>query len=125
MKRYIKQTAPYVVPTSDNKLIEEHVGLAATGDKNFSVAHMIAPPFWSEPHQNPEFDEITLLVKGRKMVEVDGEKIVLKAGESIVVKRGARVQYSNPFPEPNEYWAICVPAFSMETVNREDGDLNI
>jgi mannose-6-phosphate isomerase-like protein (cupin superfamily) len=120
MKNYIKQASPYVVPTADNKVIEEHIGLASSGDKKFSVAHMIAPPFWSELHQNPEFDEITILIKGRKIVEVDGEKIELNAGESILVRKGARVRYSNPFPEPNEYWAICIPAFNLETVNREE-----
>lgn len=120
MKSYIKQTTPYLVPTTDNKIIEEHIGLASTADKNYSVAHMIAPPFWSEPYQNPEFDEVTIMVKGRKMVEVNGETIELQAGESLLVRKGSRVKYSNPFPEPNEYWAICIPAFSLETVNREE-----
>ncbi|RYU76079.1 cupin domain-containing protein, partial [Hymenobacter persicinus] len=79
-----------------------------------------APPHWSEPHQNPEFDEITIVVRGRKQFEVDGDVIELGAGESLLIKAGARVRYSNPFDTEVEYWSICVPAFSMDTVNRED-----
>jgi mannose-6-phosphate isomerase-like protein (cupin superfamily) len=119
-KRYFKQENPFRVPTLDNKIIDEHLGLASSGTSGFSVAHMMAPPHWSEPFQNPEFDEITLMVKGRKLVEVDDEKIELKAGETLLVKRGARVRYSNPFDEENEYWSVCIPAFDMDTVNREE-----
>lgn len=80
---------------------------------------MIAPPGWSEPHQNPEFDEYTLVSRGKKLFEVDGEKIVVNAGESILVKKGSRVQYSNPFEAPCEYWSVCIPAFSIDKVHRE------
>jgi ethanolamine utilization protein EutQ len=116
---YIKQTNPFVVPTTDGKLIEEHYGAASTGDKAFSVAHMIAPAGWSEPFQTPQFDEVTIIVSGQKQFEIDGEKVILKAGESILIKKGTRVRYSNPFTEPCEYWSCCVPAFSPDTVNRE------
>jgi mannose-6-phosphate isomerase-like protein (cupin superfamily) len=118
-KNYFKQSSPFVVPTQDNKLIEEHFGLVTTNTSAFSIAHMVAPPHWSEPYQNPEFDEITLMVKGRKHIEIDGEEVILQAGESILIKKGARIKYSNPFNEPNEYWSVCIPAFSIETVNRE------
>ena len=116
---YQLQVNPFVVPTSDGKLIEEHVGLASTGEKQLSIAHMIAPPGWSEPFQTPEFDEFTYIIKGRKQFEIDGETVVLVAGESIRISKGARVRYSNPFAEPCEYIAICLPAFSMDLVNRE------
>ena len=119
-KRYLKQDKPFRVPTTDNKLIEEHMGLASTSTSGFSVAHMVAPPNWSEPFQNPKFDEITMMVRGRKLIEVDGDRIELKAGESLLVKSGARVRYSNPFEEENEYWSVCIPAFDMDTVNREE-----
>jgi mannose-6-phosphate isomerase-like protein (cupin superfamily) len=112
-KKYFKQPKPFRVPTTDGKLIEEHLGLATTRTQEYSIAHMIAPPHWSEPHQKPEFDEITIMIRGRKMVEVDGDEIIL-------LKSGARVQYSNPFDEENEYWSVCVPAFDINTVNRED-----
>ncbi|TGE16566.1 cupin domain-containing protein [Hymenobacter elongatus] len=118
-KRYFRQQNPFRVPTTDGKLIEEHIGWASTQTDAYSVAHMVAPPHWSEPHQNPEFDEITIVVRGRKQFEVDGDLIELGAGESLLIKAGARVQYSNPFDAECEYWSICVPAFTMDTVNRE------
>lgn len=117
---FIKQDKPFVVPTTDGKLIEEHYGLASSGDKGFSVAHMIAPAGWSEPFQTPQFDEVTIVIKGKKQFEVDGTIQILSAGETILIKGGTRVRYSNPFSEPCEYWSCCVPAFSMDTVNREE-----
>lgn len=120
MGNYFKQTKPFVVPTTDGKTIEEHFGLASTKEQNFSIAHMIAPANWSEPFQTPQFDEVTIMIKGKKLLEIDNEKVELSAGESILIKKGSRVRYSNPFSEPAEYWAVCMPAFSMELVNRED-----
>ena len=119
-KRYFRQQNPFRVPTTDGKLIEEHIGLASTQTGAYSVAHMVAPPQWSEPHQNPQFDEITIVVRGRKRFEVDGDTIELGAGESLLIKAGARVRYSNPFDAECEYWSICVPAFSMDSVHREE-----
>lgn len=119
-KKFILQTSPFVVPTTDGKLIEEHFGLASTQTKAFSVAHMVAPPHWSEPHQTPEFDEITIVLRGRKQIEIDGETVILLAGQTLLIKAGARIRYSNPFDEECEYWSVCVPAFDMDTVNREE-----
>ena len=116
---YIKQDNPFVVPTTDGKLIEEHFGLVTTNDQHISIAHMIAPPGWSEPFQNPGFDEYTLVSRGRKLFEVDGKKVEVSAGQSILIKKNSRVRYSNPFNEACEYWSVCMPAFSLETVNRE------
>ncbi|KAA9332342.1 cupin domain-containing protein [Hymenobacter busanensis] len=118
-KRYVLNPAPFVVPTTDGKLIEEHVGHASTGTGHYSLAHMVAPPHWSEPHQSPQFDEMTIVVRGRKRFEIDGETVELGAGQALLIKSGARVRYSNPFDEECEYWSICVPAFSPDTVNRE------
>jgi mannose-6-phosphate isomerase-like protein (cupin superfamily) len=101
------------------KLIEEHFGNASQ-KYALSVARMEVPPGWKEPYQNPEFDEITIMIRGKKLIIVDGEKIILGAGETILVKKGARVKYSNPYNEPAEYWSICNPAFSLDTVNREN-----
>ncbi|MBA2250446.1 MAG: cupin domain-containing protein [Chitinophagaceae bacterium] len=117
---YFKQDTPFVVPTTDGKLIEEHFGLATTGDKNISVAHMIAPPGWSEPFQNPAFDEYTLVSRGKKKFEVNDETIIVSAGQSILIKKGSRVRYSNPFDDECEYWSVCLPAFSLELVHREE-----
>ncbi|MBW8362159.1 MAG: cupin domain-containing protein [Kaistella sp.] len=119
MKKFKIQKSPFVVPTTDGKLIEEIWG-NSTGNTNISVAHMIAPPDWSEPHQTPEFDEITYIIKGKKQFEIDGETVVLEAGQSILIEKGARIRYSNPFEESCEYLAICLPAFSMDLVNREE-----
>ena len=118
-KNSLVQTAPFRVPTDDGKVIEEHYGRVASKDRAFSVAHMIAPPGWSEPHQNPIFDEITIVVSGKKRVEIDGDTVDLSAGQSILVRKGARVRYSNPFSEKTEYWAVCVPAFGLEDARGE------
>ena len=119
MKKFTIQNSPFIVPTSDGKIIEEHFGLATDGNSEISIAHMIAPAGWSEPFQTPEFDEYTFIIRGKKQFVIDGEEIVLEAGQSIKIEKNTRVQYSNPFTEVCEYLAICKPAFSMDLVNRE------
>ncbi|PTX18000.1 mannose-6-phosphate isomerase-like protein (cupin superfamily) [Pontibacter mucosus] len=119
-KKYFKQTKPFRVPTTDGKLIEEHFGNASTHTNTFSVAHMVAPPHWGEPHQTPEFDEITIVTKGKKEIEIDGEKVEVNAGESILIKAGARIRYTNPYDHETEYWSICIPAFDFNAVHREE-----
>jgi ethanolamine utilization protein EutQ len=119
MKKYYIQKSPFVVPTDDGKLIEEHFGLASDANSKISIAHMIAPPYWEEPFQTPEFDEYTYVIKGKKQFIIEGEVIVLKEGQSIKIEKDTRVQYSNPFDKECEYLAICLPAFSMDLVNRE------
>ena len=119
MPKFKIQKSPFTVPTTDGKLIEEIWG-NSTGNSNISIAHMVAPPNWSEPHQTPDFDEFTYIIKGKKQFEIDGETLVLEAGQSILIEKGARIRYSNPYENPCEYLAICLPAFSMELVNREE-----
>ena len=114
------QTKPFIVPTDDGKLIAEHFGLASVQAGEFSLAYMEAPPGWSEPHQTPDFDEITLLVSGRKRIEIEGEVVDLEAGQSILIPGGTRVRYSNPFDEPAIYVSLCRPAFSPDSVHREE-----
>ena len=116
---YFLQQNPFLVPTTDGKIIEEHVGRIISNESRLSIAHMIAPSGWSEPFQNPEFDEYTIMVRGRKQIEIDEDKIILNVGESLLIKKGSRVRYSNPFEKEAEYWSICVPAFSLDLVNRE------
>ena len=111
---YQLQTTPFIVPTTDGKLIAEHEGLATTGNGAISIARMVAPPHWGEP-----FHEYTLVSRGKKMIEVDGVELVVLAGQSILIKKGSRVRYSNPFDEECEYWSVCLPAFSIEGVHRE------
>ncbi len=119
-QKYIIQDTPFTVPTNDGKIINEHFGLATDGNSEISIAHMIAPPGWSEPFQTPEFDEYTFIIKGKKQFVIEDETLVLEAGQSIKVLKNTRVQYSNPFNESCEYIAICRPAFSIDLVNRED-----
>ncbi|GGG55987.1 cupin domain-containing protein [Bizionia arctica] len=118
-KKYTIQNSPFMVPTTDGKIIKEHFGNATQGDSQISIAHMVAPAGWSEPFQTPEFDEYTFIIKGKKQFIIDGEEIILEAGQSIKIEKNTRVQYSNPFTEPCEYLAICLPAFSPDLVNRE------
>jgi ethanolamine utilization protein EutQ len=120
MKKYFVQKKPFIVPTTDGKMIEEHHGKAASNNSEISIAHMIAPPNWSEPFQTPEFDEYTYIISGKKQFIIEDETIILEAGNSIKIERNTRVQYSNPFEEPCEYIAICNPAFDFEKVNREE-----
>lgn len=119
MKKYKIQKSPFIVPTTDGKLIEEHFGQASDGNTEISIAHMIAPPHWSEPFQTPEFDEYTFIIKGKKQFIIEEDVVVLEAGQSIKIEKNTRVQYSNPFEEVCEYIAICKPAFDFEKVHRE------
>ena len=119
-KKYTIQSMPFVVPTTDGKLIEEHFGNATNQDSQISIAHMVAPPKWSEPFQTPEFEEYTYIIRGKKQFIIEGETIVSEAGQSIKIEKNTRVQYANPFEEECEYIAICLPAFSMDLVHREE-----
>lgn len=120
MKKYFIQNSPFVVPTTDGKLIEEHHGMATTNNLAISIAHMIAPPLWKEPFQTPEFEEYTYIIKGKKQFIIEGETVILEAGQSIKIEKNTRVQYSNPFDESCEYIAICIPAFDFNKVHREE-----
>lgn len=117
---HFHQTHPFIVPTNDGKLIEEHFGVVATANIGHSIARMVAPPGWSEPFQTPEFDEYTLVSSGRKQVEVDGKTIILNAGQSIFIAAGSKVRYANPFDAECQYWSICIPAFTIEGARREE-----
>ena len=120
MKKYTLQNNPFIVPTTDGKIIKEHHGNSTTNNPDISIAHMIAPPYWAEPFQTPEFEEYTFIVSGKKQFIIDDEIIVLEAGQSIKIEANTRVQYSNPFDETCEYIAICKPAFDFMKVHREE-----
>ena len=120
MKKYTLITNPFIVPTTDGKVIKEHFGNATTGDSEISIAHMVAPPGWSEPFQTPEFDEFTFIIKGKKQFIIEDDVVILEAGQSIKIEKNTRVQYSNPFETACEYIAICTPAFSPNKVHREE-----
>lgn len=112
-------TAPSIIDVPGGKVIAEHVGRVATATDTMSVAHMTAPPDWSEPAQTPDFDEVTLVVSGTVLVEHDGGVTEVAAGQSIVTRAGERVRYSTG-PDGAEYVAVCTPAFAPETVHREE-----
>ncbi|MCC6549477.1 MAG: cupin domain-containing protein [Ignavibacteriaceae bacterium] len=118
--KYHIQRKPVRIPVPDNKIILEHFGNASVQVGPFSVAHMTAPPGWSEPFQTPDFDEVTFVIRGKKQFEIDGQVIVLCSKESICVKAGTHVRYSNPFQEECEYLSFCTPAFSVDRVHREE-----
>lgn len=111
---------PFTVPTTDGKIILEHHGKVATNNEAVSIAHMIAPPYWSEPFQTPEFEEYTFVISGKKQFIIEDEIVILEAGQSIKIEKNTRVQYSNPFDEACEYIAICKPAFDFSKVHREE-----
>ena len=122
MSGYTHIKKPTQIPTFGGKIIEELVGRVNSDSADLSVAHMKSPPGWSEPPQTPDFLEITVMVRGKLRVDLPDGPIDLAAGEVIRVEPGVRVRYSNPFTEDNEYYAICLPAFSIDTVHRdEDG----
>ena len=101
------------------KLIEEYIGRVNSKDQGVSIAHMHSPQGWQEPGQTPEFDEFTLVLNGSLLVEHRGGSISVRAGQAVVVHKGEWVRYSTPDPSGAEYIAVCVPAFSMETVLRD------
>lgn len=114
--------APSRITAAGNKpkLIDEYVGRVNTGDGGVSIAHMRSPGGWVEPGQRPGFTEYTLVLRGVLRVESEGETLDVKAGQAIVTAPGEWVRYSTPDGDC-EYVAVCLPAFSPETVHR-DGD---
>ena len=114
-----KIATPTRIPRADKKLLEEFVGRVHTGTTALSVAHMIAEPGWTEPFQRPDFTEATIVIRGSLRVDSDAGSFEVAAGEVVLSEPGERVRYSNPFDEDCEYYAVCVPAFSLDTVHRE------
>jgi mannose-6-phosphate isomerase-like protein (cupin superfamily) len=103
------------------KLIDEYVGRINSGDHALSVAHMRSPGGWVEPGQTPAFDEYTIVLGGMLRVTHRGGALDVRAGQAVVAHRGEWVQYSTPEPEGAEYIAVCLPAFSPDTVARDPG----
>jgi quercetin dioxygenase-like cupin family protein len=101
------------------KLIDEYAGLVNTRHASVSVARMRSPSGWSEPGQRPEFEEISVVLRGLLRVEHEGGVLEAAAGQAVVAKPGEWVRYSTPGPEGAEYVAVCLPAFSPATVHRD------
>jgi quercetin dioxygenase-like cupin family protein len=119
MPRLIKQPSVIEAAGTKPKLIEEFAGRVNSGHKSVSVAKMTSPQGWVEPGQTPEFEEITLVLSGMLRVEhIDGV-IEVRAGQAIVSLPGEWIRYSTPEPGGAEYVAVCLPAFSPDTVHRD------
>jgi len=101
------------------KQIQEYAGRVNSGHTGVSVARMISPSGWEEPGQRPEFEEITVVLKGALRVEYEGGTLEVKAGQAVVTSPGEWVRYSTPGAEGAEYVAVCLPAFSPTTVHRD------
>ena len=118
----LKIEKPTVVKAAGNKekIIEEYFGLVNSQDSRVSIAKMTSPSGWIEPGQKPEFDEYTIVLKGSLHVKTQGADFDVRAGEAIMTMKGEWVRYSTPGPEGAEYVAVCLPAFSPGTVDRDE-----
>lgn len=101
------------------KRIEEFAGRVNSGHSSVSVARMVSPAGWQEPGQRPEFEEITVVLRGVLRVEHENGSLEVREGEAVVAKPGEWVRYSTPEPGGAEYLAVCLPAFSPATVHRD------
>lgn len=112
---------PTVIEAAGNKpkRIEEYVGRVNSKTAALSIARMKSPSGWVEPGQTPDFDEYTLVLKGSLRVTSKQGVLEVQAGQAVITARGEWVQYSTPGPEGAEYIAVCLPAFSPDTVHRD------
>jgi mannose-6-phosphate isomerase-like protein (cupin superfamily) len=101
------------------KRIEEYVGRVNSGHADVSLARMVSPGGWQEPGQRPEFTELTVVLRGQLRVDHEGGSLEVKAGQAVVTAPGEWVRYSTPGPDGAEYLAVCLPAFSPDTVHRD------
>jgi mannose-6-phosphate isomerase-like protein (cupin superfamily) len=119
MPQIIEQ--PKVIEAAGNKpkQIEEFVGRASTGHEHVSIARMKSPDGWEEPGQRPDFEELTVVLRGMLRVESENGAVEVHAGQAVVAAPGEWVRYSTPTPEGAEYISVCLPAFSPDTVHRD------
>jgi mannose-6-phosphate isomerase-like protein (cupin superfamily) len=113
--------APTRIVAAGNKpkSIEEYVGRVNSKTASVSIAHMRSPAGWVEPGQRPAFDEYTLVLRGMLRVEHEGGALEVRTGQAVVAHAGEWVRYSSPEADGAEYVAVCLPAFSPETVHRD------
>jgi mannose-6-phosphate isomerase-like protein (cupin superfamily) len=119
MPTHVKQ--PGIIQAAGNKpkIIEEYIGRVNSKTSDVSIARMKSPQGWVEPGQKPEFDEYTIVLRGMLRVTTKSGVIDVRAGQAIITHKGEWVQYSTPEAEGAEYVAVCLPAFSMDTVHRD------
>jgi mannose-6-phosphate isomerase-like protein (cupin superfamily) len=104
---------------SKPKQIQEFAGRVNSGHSGVSVARMVSPEGWVEPGQRPQFEEITVVLRGMLRVEHDGGALDVRAGQGVVARPGEWIRYSSPEQGGAEYIAVCLPAFSPDTVHRD------
>jgi ethanolamine utilization protein EutQ len=119
MPTLIPQATRITAAGNKPKLIDEYIGRVNSKTADVSVAHMRSPQGWEEPGQTPEFDEFTLVLKGTLRVRHKQGEMDVSAGQAVITHRGEWIQYSTPVEGGAEYIAVCLPAFSMETVHRD------
>ncbi len=102
------------------KLIDEYIGRVNSATSATSIAHMRSPGGWQEPGQTPEFDEFTVVLRGTLRVEHQGGSIDVAAGQAIIARRGEWIRYSTPADDGAEYIAVCLPAFGIDIVHRDE-----
>ena len=118
MPRLIEEPKIATAAGNKPKRIEEYAGRISSGHENVSIARMVSPGGWEEPAQQPEFEEITLVLRGTLRVESDDGVLEVHVGQAVITQAGERVRYSTPGDDGAEYIAVCLPAFSPQTVNR-------
>lgn len=120
MPRLIAAPSRVTAAGEPPKTIDEFVGRVNSGDAALSMAHMRSPSGWAEPGQRPEFDEYTLVIRGALRVEHEGGELTVEAGQAVHTAPGEWVRYSSPGADGAEYVAVCLPAFSMDIVHRDE-----
>jgi mannose-6-phosphate isomerase-like protein (cupin superfamily) len=119
MPKLISSPSRITAAGNKPKIIDEHIGRVNSGDDRLSIAHMRSPAGWVEPGQTPEFDEYTVVLRGQLRVAHKGGVIEVSAGQAVITRAGEWVQYSTPGEGGAEYIAVCLPAFSPQTVHRD------
>lgn len=119
MPKLISSSSDIACVGTKPKIIKEFIGRVNSKTEDVSIAKMNSPKGWEEPGQTPEFDEYTVVLIGTLSVETKGETFEVKAGEAIITFKGEWIKYSTPY-EDTEYIAVCLPAFSIETVHRDE-----
>ena len=119
MPRHIRNPVKVKAAGNPSKQIEEFIGSVSSATAMLSIARMVSPEGWEEPGQRPEFDEYTVVLKGTLVVESENEKLFVSEGQAVHCEKGAWVRYSTPYTDGAEYIAVCLPAFTPETVHRD------
>jgi mannose-6-phosphate isomerase-like protein (cupin superfamily) len=119
MPELIREPTRVAAAGEPPKLIDEYMGRVNTGQAGVSIAHMRSPTGWAEPGQRPEFDEFTVVLRGALVVESEEGQLTVQAGQAVHARPGEWVRYSSPGAEGAEYIAVCMPAFSPDTVHRD------